>query len=174
LALKRSAWAILSAILILAGSLKAADSGIYNPNYKYTGPQSQSIGDDEQEGKDPLLATVLSVLPGVVFHGFGNYYAGDYSFGTRMLTMEILGVGLALWGHNVIHAPENWGPYFGGSTDMAGFWIKAAGVGLIAISWVGDVATAADAAESFNKDHQIQFQLESRLDGVQLSMSHRF
>jgi hypothetical protein len=122
---------------------------------------NQNIGDEDVEPKDVTMATIFSVLPGVLFHGAGNYYAGDYQFGTKMLVMEIFGGGLALWGYNVIHSPQNWGPYFGNNTPQAGYWIKAAGVGLLAVSWVGDVSTAAGAADSWNKDHQLEFQMDT-------------
>jgi len=125
------------------------------------GSTNQSIGDEEVEPKDPMMATVFSILPGMVFHGAGNMYAGNYQDGTKMLTMEIFGTGLALWGHNVIHSPENWGPYFGDQVPQAGYWIKAGGVGLIVVSWIWDVATAPDAADTWNRDNQLQFQMDS-------------
>jgi len=164
----------ITCLLCFTPGLKSAEQGVYNPNNRLNGAQSQNIGQDETEAKDPLLATVFSVLPGVVFHGFGNFYAGDYDDGTRMLTMEILGGGLAIWAHNIIHNPENWGAYFGGDTDSAGYWIKAGGLGMVAISWVWDVATAGQAAQSFNKDHEVNFQLESRYDGAQFALVHHF
>jgi len=147
---------------------------VYNPNNRLSGAQSQNIGEEESEAKDPLLATVFSIMPGIVFHGFGNFYAGDYDAGTRMLTMEILGGGIAIWAHNIIHNPDSWSVYFGDQTPSAGYWIKAGGVGLVAISFIWDVATAGEAAQSFNKDHQINFQMESRYDGAQFALSHRF
>jgi hypothetical protein len=122
---------------------------------------SQTIGDEEAEPKDPMMATVFSILPGLVFHGSGNMYAGNFQDGTRMLVMEIFGAGLSLWGHNIIHQPENWGPYFGDNVSQAGYWIKAAGVGLVTVSWVWDVATAPDAAMEWNKDNQLQLQMDT-------------
>lgn len=136
---------------------------------------SQSIGDEEVEPKDPFMATVFSIMPGLVFHGAGNFYAGDHEFGTRMLVMEILGGGLALWGHNMIHQPDNWGPYFGNSMPQAGYWVKAAGVGMMAISWIGDVATAPEAADTWNKDHALQFQMDSYDGtGARLMLASKF
>ncbi len=142
--------------------------------FKYSGPQTSSIGDDQVEGKDPLLATVFSVLPGMVFHGFGNFYAGDYEMGSRLLVTEIVGITTAVWGHHVIHQESDWTQYFGEHTPQAGYWIKLAGVSLICISWIADITTAHEAADSYNKDHQIQFQLEGRLDGMQLALTKRF
>lgn len=136
--------------------------------------QSQ-IGDEEIEPKDPMMAIVFSILPGLVFHGSGNLYAGDTDAGTRMLVMEILGGGLALWGYNIVHQPQNWGPYFGDSVEQAGHWIKAAGVGMVVVSWVWDVATAAEAAESWNRDNQLHFQLDTYDGtGARLALATRF
>ena len=120
------------------------------------------------------MATVFAILPGVALHGFGNFYAGDYEFGTHMLVAEILGAGVSILGYNVIQQPNNWNAYFGSSSSQAGYWIEAIGIGLVCASWVGDLATAGDAAESYNKDHQIQFQLETRYGGAQLAMTSHF
>lgn len=125
---------------------------------------AQNIGDEDIEPKEPYMATIFSILPGIVFHGSGNYYSGDYEFGTKMLVMEIFGGCTSIWGYQVIHYPQHWGPYFGNDTPQAGYWIEAIGVGLLCVSWIGDVATAADAAESWNKDHQLEFQMDT-MDG---------
>jgi len=138
---------------------------------------NRAIGDEEIEPKDPVLATTFAVLPGIVFHGFGNYYAGDYEWGNKMLVMEIIGGGIALWGHSLIHEASNWDPYFGGEDNarQAGYWVKAGGVAMIFASWVGDVATASEAADSWNKDHQMQFQMDSyNGTGVRLALAEKF
>jgi hypothetical protein len=171
---KVSAFLFITCFLSFILARPAHAAAVYNPNNSLNGAQSQNIGEDEVESKDPLLATVFSIMPGIVFHGFGNFYAGDYDNGTRMLTMEILGGGLAIWGHNVIHNQGNWSVYFGDQTPSAGYWIKAAGVGMMAISFIWDVSTAGEAAQSWNRDHQINFQMESREDGLQLALSKRF
>lgn len=141
--------------------LASADVGSVGPNKG----GSQTIGDEDVEPKDVYMATIFSILPGIVFHGSGNYYAGDYNFGTKMLVMEIFGGGISIWGYNIIHQPQHWGPYFGNNTPQAGYWIEAAGVAMLCVSWVGDVATAAEATESWNKDHQLEFQMDT-MDGT--------
>jgi hypothetical protein len=140
-------------------------------------PGHRNIGDEEIEPKDPALATLFSVMPGLLFHGFGSYYAGDYEWGNKMLVMEIFGGGLALWGHNLIHNPGAWDPYFGGAdnSQQAGYWVKAGGVTLLALSWIGDVAYASEAADSWNKDHQMQFQMDSYDGtGARIMIASRF
>jgi hypothetical protein len=151
--LKKLLALLLIAVLALPSLATAASSQIST--------RQSSIGDEEIEPKDPMMAMVFTILPGLVFHGSGNLYAGDYEAGTRMLVMEIFGGALALWGHNMIHQPGNWGPYFGDSQPQAGYWVKAAGVGLIAVSWIWDVATAAEAAESWNRENQLHFQMDT-------------
>lgn len=132
----------------------------------------ESIGDEDTQAKSPYMATMFSVLPGVIFHGMGNFYAEDYDFGTEMLVMEILGAGVSVWGYNVIHEPSHWNAYFGHDSQQAGYWIKAVGVGMLSISWVGDVATAPGAAEQWNKDHQLELQMDSfNATGVRLTAS---
>src|SRR5258708_7689374 len=102
----------------------------YRPNYRYSGPSGGNVTEEEAKGKDPIMATVLAVVPGIALHGFGNYYAEDYSFGNRMLAMEIFGGGLTLWGYSLIHTPDSWQRYFGGddNTTQAGYWVKAGGI----------------------------------------------
>jgi hypothetical protein len=67
---------------------------------------------------------------------------------------------------------------FGGasdhSIDRAGQWVRAGGIGLVIVSFLGDLATAHKAAESYNKDHQLQFQLETRLGQPVMSLTARF
>lgn len=138
---------------------------------------NRNIGDEELEPKDPILATTFAVIPGIIFHGFGSYYAGDTEVGNRMLVTEIVGGGLALWGHNVIHFASDWNPYFGGTDNsrQAGYWIKAGGVLLLVGSWIGDVANASTAAENWNRDHALQFQIDSYNDtGARIILASRF
>jgi hypothetical protein len=138
---------------------------------------SRNIGDEELEPKDPILATTFSVLPGVIFHGFGSYYAGDTEFGNKMLVTEIAGAGISIWGYSLIHEPDKWDPYFGGTDNarQAGYWVEAGGVTLLVASWIGDVANASDAATTWNNDHQMQFQMDSYYGtGVRLAMAEHF
>jgi hypothetical protein len=164
-------------LLLLAALYAVPNSAFAVPDDPTARASNRAIGDEEIEPKDPALATVFSVLPGIVFHGSGNYYAGDYEWGNKMLVMEIIGGGIAIWGHSLIHESSNWDPYFGSdqNSQQAGYWIKAGGVAMIFASWVGDVATASDAADSWNKDHQMQFQMDSyNGTGVRMALGTSF
>lgn len=135
----------------------------------------QDLGETQAEPKDPNRATLYAVMPGIILHGWGNFYAGEPQYGTKLLVMEILGISLSLWGHNIIHQPNNWTPYFGGMSQQAGYWIKAGGVGLVGLSWIADVATAAEAAENWNKDHQLEFRMDSfEGTGARLTLAAHF
>ncbi len=148
----------------------------YKPSYRYYGPESGNISESDIHGKDPIVATMFAVLPGVFVHGFGNYYAGNYSFGNHMLAMEIFGAGVSLWGYQLVHNPGAWSSYFGGddNTQQAGYWIKAGGLGLMVLSWIGDVATASDSAIQYNRDHELNFKLESSFNQPKVVLSCRF
>ena len=164
-------------LLLLAGLIASPGVARAMSEDPASRSSNRNIGDEELEPKDPVLATTFSILPGVVFHGFGSYYAGDPQWGNKMLVMEIVGGGIALWGHNLIHTPENWDPYFGGTDNsrQAGYWIKAGGVAMLFMSWVGDVANASEAADSWNKDHALQFQMDSYDGtGARLMLASRF
>jgi hypothetical protein len=167
---------LLSAMFLISSLVYSAAPGgesPYKPSYRYTGPQSSSISEDEAQGKDPILATVFSILPGVLLHGMGNYYAENFEWGNRMLVMELFGAGIGIWGYAMRNNPDGWQRYFGGNdnTIQAGYWVEAAGMGFIVLSWVGDVATASDSAVQYNRDHQLNFQFETMLDrpGVRLT-----
>jgi len=167
-------------VLGLAGNqvlhAQANDDQPYRPDYRYSGPQSAQISEDEASGKDPIMATMFALLPGVAIHGFGNYYAEDYTFGNHMLAMEILGGGLAWWGYGLIHQPDSWNHYFGdnGTTIQAGYWVKASGLALIVLSWVGDVATASDAAAQYNSEHDLHFKLEGEINTPRVTLCYNF
>lgn len=136
---------------------------------------SQNIGDENVVAKDQYMATLYSIIPGIIFHGSGNFYAEDYAFGTEMLVMEIIGGGVAILGYNMIHEPQHWGQYWGNEMPQAAYWVKAAGVSLLAVSWVGDVATAPGAADDWNHDHQLELQMDSyNATGVRLTLAANF
>lgn len=172
----------LAALILLVSassqlmSASSSNDSPYKPKYRYTGPQSGSISEDEAQGKDPILATVFALLPGVFLHGTGNYYSENFEFGNRMLAMEILGVGVSVFGYSLMHNPDGWQKYFGGNdnTMQAGYWVKAGGITMLVISWIGDLATASDSAIQYNRDHQLNFQLESRLDNPGLMLTCNF
>ena len=45
-------------------------------------PSGQNIGEDQVVPKDQYMAVLFSVIPGLLFHGSGNFYAENYGFGT--------------------------------------------------------------------------------------------
>ncbi len=81
-----------------------------------------------------------------------------------------------MWGSGLIHQPESWSHYFGGddSTVQAGYWVKASGLALIVLSWVGDVATASDAASQYNSEHDLHFKLEGEINAPRVTLCYNF
>jgi hypothetical protein len=45
---------------------------------------------------------------------------------------------------------------------------------LIALSWVGDVATASDAAAQFNSEHDLHFKLEGEMNAPRVTLCYNF
>jgi hypothetical protein len=165
---------LLLILLLMVASAPLSLQAKEDPALRASG---QGIGDEELEPKDPFIATTLSVLPGVLLHGTGSFYAGDYEWGSKMLVTELVGTGIALWGYSLVHEPEGWNPYFGGAdnTRQAGYWIKFGGVVMLAASWIGDVSNASAAAEDWNRDHALQFQLDSyNGTGARLALASNF
>ncbi|MEI7640913.1 MAG: hypothetical protein WCJ46_05345 [bacterium] len=113
------------------------------------------------EPKDPILATVLALGPGLLAHGWGHFYAEDYRMGLTLFGVEIGSlVGMTI-GYFEYANPN-------GFTSVAGDYeqVKRAGAITIAASvlffvatWFVDIARAGSAAEQFNLEHGLEFKM---------------
>ncbi len=114
------------------------------------------------EPKDPILATVIAIGPGLLAHGFGHFYAEDYRmglalFGTEIVSLIIIGVG-----YLITATPNNF-TSIGGNTDTVkrgGLITLFSGVALFTIGWVADIAMAGRAAEQYNIEHNMEFKVQ--------------
>ncbi|MGD0566682.1 MAG: hypothetical protein ABSA34_05035 [Candidatus Goldiibacteriota bacterium] len=118
------------------------------------------------EPKDPILATVLSIGPGLLVHGWGHYYTEDYRMGLLLTGTEMLSIG-AMW----FGAWENTSPdafaIYGSGGRQGGAITFAFGFLLFMGSWFADIYQAGRSAEQYNTEHNLEFkvQQESLLKG---------
>jgi hypothetical protein len=121
------------------------------------------------EPKDPMVATIVAVGPGLLIHGWGQFYSENYNFGLSLLGLELLSVGAM-----TIGVVENTSPdmitIYGGDTQLARrAGAVCFGIGLVffAATYFADVFTAGRTADQYNKEHNLEFkvQQESLLNG---------
>lgn len=121
------------------------------------------------EPKDPIIATVIALGPGLLGHGWGQFYAENYQMGLTLLGLEfasivVMGVGFA----------QNTDPglFVGGGGDLEdqrkqGGNKFAFGLILFVATWFADIVLAGRSAETYNREHNLEFKLgeESYLNG---------
>ncbi len=83
-----------------------------------------------------------AIFPGVLVHGVGSYVVGEHRAARRLLTTELVGLGVTATGAVPI-------AYSGGSQyTIAGVSIAILGAGLILPTWFADLAVAAGASRT--------------------------
>jgi hypothetical protein len=118
------------------------------------------------EPKDPILATVLAVGPGLLIHGWGHFYTEDYKMGLMLTGTELLSIG-AMW----FGAWENTSPdafaIYGSGGRQGGALTFAFGFLLFMGSWFADIYQAGNSAHQYNVEHNLEFKVqeESLLNG---------
>lgn len=86
------------------------------------------------------MAAFYSVIPGVLVHGSGHFYAGDARMGARLLGAEAAG-GLLISGSVVLT--------MAGAQTAAGFAVLSGAI-LFVGSWAYDVIGAPLAVQKYN------------------------
>lgn len=166
--MKRILCLALTAIL----TLNIIPASMFAANY------SSDVVIDETilEPKDPILATVIAIGPGLLAHGFGSFYAEDYRMGLTLFGVEIVSLVVIGTGYAIYRSPENF-TSIGGTYDTAqrgGYLTLLCGLGLFTASWVADIVLAGRAAEQFNIEHQLEFKLNQEANTPYLMYSYTF
>ncbi len=144
-------------------------NGLINPNQqRYSGflfaPQ---MGDsvkvaraDSIKLKDPKMAVLYSVIPGILVHGSGHFYAGKTKTGYWLLGAEVAGAAIVyvsvLAGYAASEAGE--------VGTVAGFGVLGGGL-LFVGSWVYDVVKSPIAVKKQNEEL-----LQRRHSGLRLQI----
>ncbi|MFP4466632.1 MAG: hypothetical protein ACLFP1_06255 [Candidatus Goldiibacteriota bacterium] len=128
------------------------------------------------EPKDPILGTVLAIGPGLLVHGWGHFYAEDYKMGLSLFTIELASLGAIGWGAYQYNNAETW-TNVGGNADEVrrGAQITmAAGFLFFAATYIADIALAGQAAEQYNKEHNLEFKVNQEAYAPYLMYSYKY
>lgn len=121
------------------------------------------------EPKDPILATVVALGPGILAHGWGQFYSENYTMGLTLLGIEVASIVTICYGAIQNTSPEMFVGGGGSVEDQRKQGGNKFAVGLIFFvgTWIADVALAGRSAEAYNREHNLEFkvQQESMLNG---------
>ena len=154
---------VICFLLILCMSL--------TPVLMFAGSEASDAVIDEVvlEPKDPILATVIALGPGLLAHGWAQFYSENYKMGLTLLGIEIASVAVMGVGYLQNTSP---GMFVGGGGDVADQRKQGANkftVGAIffVATWFADLVLAGRSAETYNREHNLEFkvQQESFLNG---------
>lgn len=98
--------------------------------------------------KSPYTAVFLSVIPGILVHGSGHFYAGKTKIGYWLLGAEAAGIGIMFLGAMGGYAASESGDT--GAGENADF-LALAGLLLFVGSWVYDVVDSPIAVQKHNQ-----------------------
>ncbi|PKL92649.1 MAG: hypothetical protein CVV21_02510 [Candidatus Goldiibacteriota bacterium HGW-Goldbacteria-1] len=128
------------------------------------------------EPKDPILATVVAFGPGLLVHGWGQFYSENYKMGLLFTGIEILSIGAMTFGYIQNTNPEMLRIY-GGNLDevrRGGALVFAFGIAMFLGTWLADIVLAGPAAEQYNKEHNLEFRLQQESYAPSLMYSYKF
>ncbi|MGB8657848.1 MAG: P13 family porin [Candidatus Zixiibacteriota bacterium] len=104
---------------------------------------------DSLKLKDPRMAVFYAVIPGIIVHGSGHFYAGKTKTGAALLGSELVGGALAFVGAVGKGMSEMDG---GQSTWEAGDVLMVTGTILFVGSWLYDLIGAPLALQKRNEE----------------------
>jgi hypothetical protein len=132
--------------------------------------QSSEVIIDETilEPKDPILSTVIAIGPGLLAHGFGQFYTENFRMGLTFLSIEIISLITIGVGCIERSSPSTF-TTIGGNTDEvkhAGSIVIAAGITGFVATWLADIALAGRSAEQYNIEHNLKFKLQEESNNL--------
>ena len=126
--------------------------------------------------KDPGKALFYALVPGLVVHGVGHFYAGDKTAGWVLVGGEVLGLCLIAYAAG---ARSDYKPLASDLDDEAET-IGVFGVGLFVGTWIYDVIGAPLAVQRENRellggeDIHLRFGLDRASHSVRVQIAKRF
>ena len=126
--------------------------------------------------RDPGKAFFYALVPGLVVHGTGHFYAGDKTAGWALLGGEVFGLCLIAY---AVGVRSDSAPQDPDLDDEAGT-IAVFGTALFAGTWIYDVIGAPLAVQRENRellggeDIQLRFGLDRASPSVRVQIAKRF
>ncbi len=120
------------------------------------------------EPKDPILATVIAIGPGLLAHGFGQFYAENFRLGLLLFSLELVSLLTIGVGYLEYTNPQNFTIVGGneGEVRHAGAVVIAIGVTGFVATWLADIALAGRSAEQYNTEHNLKFKIQQESDNL--------
>jgi hypothetical protein len=141
---------------------------VFIPVISFAASPEVVIDETILEPKDPILATVVALGPGLFVHGFGHYFTEDYKMGLLLTGMEIISIGIMGFGIVENTQPDLFEVY-GVNEDQArttGAWIFGIGLFTFLGTWLADIMMAGESAKQYNKEHNLEFKLQQESMGL--------
>ncbi len=126
--------------------------------------QTYEIIDDViLEPKDPIIATVAAIGPGLLAHGFGHFYAEDYKTGLMLFGLELLSLIPITIGWLQLSNPAGFDSISANEDEVrrGGAIAMSAGLLLFVGTWFADIMQAGNAAIQYNKRNNLEFRMQS-------------
>lgn len=147
------------------------------PAMAYAAPEVV-IDETILEPKDPILATVIAIGPGLFVHGFGHYFCEDYKMGLLLTGVELMSIGVMTFGIIQNTNPEMFLVYGASEDKNRATGAVVFGIGLMGFlgTWLADIIMAGDAAKQYNIEHGLEFRMqqESMGLGAQYALTYNF
>lgn len=140
--------------------------------------QSSEVVIDETilEPKDPILATVIAIGPGLLAHGFGQFYAENFRMGLLLFSLELVSLLTIGVGYLEYSNPSNF-TIIGGNDDEvkhAGAITLAIGITGFVGTWLADIALAGRSAEQYNIEHNLKFKIQQESNNFVPSLMYTY
>ncbi len=143
-------------LIMILGSL------LFAPYLYAQGTTNVVIDETVIEPKDPIMATVIAIGPGLLVHGWGQFYSEDYKtglllFGTEFASLVTLGIGYIEYS-----SPSNLTTMGGNNNTVqrAGETVMIVAGVLFVASWLSDISMAGGAARQYNIEHGLEFKMQ--------------
>ena len=126
--------------------------------------------------RDPRMAVLYAIMPGMLVHGSGHFYAGEKTTGWVLVAGEVLSLAMLTYSIGVGIGKSTDGATSNGSSEVVG----VVGVALLMGTWIYDVIGAPLAVEKQNqtlrgkKSANLKFEFDDTRNSIKAVLVKRF